>query len=342
MTVSIEHKWYSFDKLASFNGTINMACGARGIGKTYGAKVRAVKRFIKYGEMFIYLRRYKTELVSRHTFFADFQHLFEDKWDFRVNGHEAQIAPVETRGEKKREWRTMGYFIALSTAQTTKSVAYPKVTTVIFDEFIIEKGAYHYLPDETTVLINFYSTVDRGQDKTKFYMLSNAVSINNPYFIEWDIKPDTEKEFVIRKRGFVVCHFPESEEFQNSMYQTAFGKFIEGSAYADYALGNEFADANVNLVSLKDSKAKYAFSVETSKGVFSVWHNIFTGDYYVQKKLPKEQTVLTLVPERMASDRIYITFSDKPLANLRTAFRQARVWFDNAHTRNIFTEIFKR
>ena len=37
---------------------------------------------------------------------------------------------------------------------------YPKVTTIIFDEFIIETGTIHYLKDEVKALLDFYSTVD--------------------------------------------------------------------------------------------------------------------------------------------------------------------------------------
>src|SRR3954471_4581510 len=107
------------------------------------------------------------------TFFADIEAMFPDH-DFRVMGYEAHMSPVKDRDQKKREWQVIGYFIALSTAQSVKSTAFPKVTKIIFDEFIAEKGATQYLTDEVTRLLNFYMTVDRGQDKTVVFMLSNA------------------------------------------------------------------------------------------------------------------------------------------------------------------------
>ena len=335
------HPYYRFDRLLSYNGTYNFLVGSRGEGKTYGAKERAIKKFLKDGEQFIYLRRYKTELRSRSTFFADIARKFPN-WDFRIVGMLAQCAPVATRDEKKREWRTMGYFVALSTSQANKSIAYPLVTTIIFDEFIIEKGSLHYIPDESNVFNNFYSTVDRYQDKTRVFFLANSVSIMNPYFLAYDIRPDESNEFIVRFDGFVVCHFTNAESFQSSVYETKFGRFIKGTEYADYAVGNTFSDNNENLLLLKDSKSKYIFSLETKNGKFSVWNNAFTGEYFIQERIPNGGVLFTLEAERMSEDKIYITFNDRPLQHLRTAFRNAKVMFDKPATRNTFVEIFKR
>jgi hypothetical protein len=338
----MRHPYYNYDKVLSYNGTYNYLVGARGLGKTYGAVKRAIKSGITKGDQFIYVRRYKSELTTaRNTFFAALEHEFPAQ-DFRVNGPFAQYAPIETRGEKKREWFTIGYFVALSTSQTQKSVSFPKVKTIIFDEFIIEKGAIHYLPDEATVFNNFYSTVDRGTDKTKVFFLANSVSIMNPYFLEYEIVPDSGSEFIVKHDGFIVCHFPESEAFASSIYQTKFGKFIKGTEYGDYAVGNTFSDNHENLLSQKDYRARYTYSLETAKGTFSVWHNSINDEYHVQAKLPKQQVMLTLIAEKMSETKTLVTFQDRGMAYLRSAFRGGRVTFDKPVTRNAFTEIFKR
>lgn len=336
-----KHPYYNFNRLYSYNATYNFCVGGRGLGKTYGAKKQVIKNYIRRGEMFIYLRRYKTELVSRQTFFADIAHEFP-KHDFRIHGNLAQIALMATRDTKNRDWQTMGYFISLSTAQSMKSVAFPKVTTIIFDEFIIEKGNIQYLPSEADVFNNFYSTVDRYQDKTKVLFLANSVSIMNPYFLKYEIAPDQENEFVVRSDGFIVAHFPDSEKFANSVYETNFGRFIKDTDYAEYAVSNTFMDNHDNLINPKDSNARYMFTLETKNGKFSVWFNMFTSEYTVQEKLPKQQLLFTIVPERMDSDKTLMTFNDKPMQYLRTAFRNARVTFDKPQTRNTFIEIFAR
>jgi hypothetical protein len=334
--------YYNYSKLHSYNATYNLLIGNRGQGKTYGAIKKALKDGIDKKDLFIYLRRYKEELATaRSTFFANFIAIFPD-YDFRASGDKAQWSLSANKTDKKREWITIGYFVALSQAQNYKSASFPKVKTIIFDEFIIEKSATHYLPNESTIFNNFYSTVDRWQDKTKVFFLANSVSIMNPYFIAWDIVPKPGDTFIIKNKGFIVCHISDNEKFNEEVYETKFGKFIKDSEYANYAVENVFADNTDKMLELKDSKARYIFTLECKTGQFGVWYNMFSQYYYIQSKLTKNQEVYTLISEKMDNNKMLLSFSDRPLANLRTAFRQGNISFDNQVTRNTFMEIFKR
>jgi len=334
--------YYNYSKILSFNGTYNLLIGNRGQGKTYGAKKRAIRDNIKKQDQFIYLRRYKEELATaRATFFEDIKELFP-QYDFKASGFAAQWSHVADRDTKKREWVTMGYFIALSQAQNYKSAAFPRVKTIIFDEFIIEKSATHYLPNESTIFNNFYSTVDRWKDKTRVFFLANSVSIMNPYFIAWDIVPQPGDEFIIKNKGFIVAHIADNQLFNDDVYETNFGRFIKDSDYADYAVENVFADNTDKMLELKDSKARYLFTLECTNGQFSVWYNLFTSYYWIQNKLPKQQEIYTIVSDKMDNSKMLLSFTDRPLANLRAAFRRGNMSFDNQVTRNTFMEVFKR
>lgn len=352
MTATPEHPFYSFDKVLSYNAVINMVSGARGLGKTFGAKEKAVTKALRNFErgetidMFVYLRRYKNEIVaSKPTFFADNHDLWPD-YDFRVHGNVAQFAPANTRDEKKREWCDMGYFVALSTAQSLKGVSYHTVKTIIFDEFILEKGAVHYLRGEAAMFLNFYNTVDRWKDKTRVYMLSNAVSIDNPYFTEWNIGVDATKEFTkygIGEDGrpFIIVHFPEASAFQTSVFKTRFGQFIKDSEYADYAVSNEFKDNNSRLLATKDASFRLQFNLETRKGTFSVWYSDVHQRYMALAKLPPNTKTFTLEPERMDSGKILLPMNDPLLGMLRTAWRKDALYFDDARTRNSLMDAFR-
>lgn len=340
------HPYYSFNRVCSYNATYNFVVGGRGLGKTFGIKERAIRDYIRKGDMFIYMRRYKGELSkSKATFFADVAYKFP-KFVFRVHGYLAQMAVKDADPKDKNAWQTIGYFIALSTGQSEKSVSYPLVKTIIFDEFIIEKGAIHYLPDESTVFNNFYSTVDRWQDKTKVFFLANSVSIMNPYFQKYEIRPDQADEngFIKKADGFVVAHFPDSKLFAMSVFQTKFGKFIKDTdeEYADYAVGNNFADNHDGLIAPKDSNARYRYTIETKTGMFSVWYNVFTQEYTIQEKLPKQQIIFTLVAEKMGEGKTLLVYGDKLMQQMRSAFRAARITFDKPGTRNVFIQIFNR
>lgn len=344
--------FYSFNRLNSFNAIYNLAVGGRGIGKTYGMQKQAIKQAIQTHEQngpgmcdqFIYLRRYKDELkLSKDTFFAAVQHEFPE-WDFRVNGFHAEMSPASERETKKRAWWEIGYFIELSRAQQYKSVAFPRVKKIIYDEFILEKSHIHYLPNEAEVFNNFFSTVDRYKDKTRVYFLANSVRIENPYFVEYGVDPDkADKDgFLKLSGGFMVVHFIDADEFAAEVYQTKFGQFIKGTDYAKYAVGNEFADNHKSMIAEKDSRARYMFSLELSNTTVSVWYNLVTGQYFVQKRRPKVENIITIYPELMGETKTLMRIGDPLIAKLRSAFQRDRMRFKEPASRNAFMEIFKK
>jgi len=164
----------------------------------------------------------------------------------------------------------------------------------------------------------------------------------NPYFNRYDIEPSEMGEFTVLFDGFVLVHLANSDEFNNQVYTTKFGKFIKGTSYADYAVGNEFIDNGKTLIEFKGYRAKYVYTLETEKGIFSIWQDERNRQFYVQKKLPKKEVIFTLVPENMDKDKTLLTFNDQLLGYLRTSFRQGRMVFDVPSTRNAFIEIFSR
>src|SRR4051812_30330422 len=99
-----EFKYYNYNKLYSYNCSYNFLIGGRGLGKTYGAKKKGITAAIKRGDMFIYLRRYEGEIAAASpTFFSDIESEFPNH-DFRRHGQMAQMARIETREDKKRNW----------------------------------------------------------------------------------------------------------------------------------------------------------------------------------------------------------------------------------------------
>ena len=54
--------YWDINKSLSYNALFNFIVGNRGAGKTYGSKKYVINRFLKYGEQFVYIRRFKDEL----------------------------------------------------------------------------------------------------------------------------------------------------------------------------------------------------------------------------------------------------------------------------------------
>lgn len=325
--------YYSFDRIRSYGARYLMTVGSRGTGKTYGAKKIAIKNALEKGEQFIYLRRHKVEQKGRFTFFDDIAHEFPG-YEFAVHGNEA-VMRIE--GDKK--WQIIGYFSVLSISQAQKSVAYPAVTTIIFDEFIIENPQIRYLADEVRVFNNFYLTVDRYKDKTTVFMLSNSASIMNPYMLQWDIRPSAE--FVKAGDGFIVCHFADDSQFKNDVAQTRFGKFVLSTdeEYANYAIENKFKDNHGQFLGKKTGKADYYCTIRTEAGCFSVWTDL--PFFAVQEYRPKKEVIYCISHKSMQEGDIYVKPNDRIMQMLRNAWRRGRMVFDTPKSRNIFTEIFK-
>ncbi|WVX89730.1 terminase [Microbacterium phage Curie] len=345
-----EYSWYNFDRICSYNAILNFIVGSRGEGKTFGAIKRLINRYIKYGEQFIYMRRTDKELrTAIPSFFVaiEMKNIFPE-WDFRVNGGSGEIAPRSSRDDAKRVWHTLVFFVPLSRAQAFKSANFSLVTGIIYDEFIKEKGYTHYLPNEFDAFMGFYSTVDRNQDKTVVYFLANAVTIMNPYFISLNVQPDLQREFSklgidpVTRVPYVVVHVSDNKDFKEQIGQTRYARFLNGSAFGEYAIGNTFADSHQALIKRKPSSAKYRYTLETKTGTFDVWQDFEEGLFYLETKRHKSPLILTLLAEQMSDSKRLVTPTSKLIASLRTAFTHGRAYFDKASTRNTFAQVFNK
>ena len=141
--------YYELGNLLGRNKIMNVVIGQRGCGKTFQAKKWAIKKFIETGKEFIWVRRYKTELKSLQSFFDDIvSEGYFDSHSLEVKGKTAYI-----------DNQVAGHFVALSVSANQKSVPYPNVDKIIFDEFMIEKGNIRYLPNEVETFLAFFDTV---------------------------------------------------------------------------------------------------------------------------------------------------------------------------------------
>lgn len=324
--MSNEKTYYSLDRLLSYGAMFNIAVGARGLGKTYACKKRAIRRALDGGEEFVYLRRFQTELKHVSTFFNDIRGEFPE-WELSVDGRKAKARPTGSDGE----WTTIGYFLALTAGATLKSVSYPNVCTLIFDEFIIEEGTRHYLPAEVDTFLDLYSTIDRNNDRVKVFMLSNAVRCVNPYFIEWRIQ--TGKAFQRRGGGYLVCELIDNEAFAGEVSRTRFGKFIKETSpeYASYAIDNLFSDDTEDLLGKKPPEARLIATLRTRTGEVSLWHDDMM--WYVQRRLPRDCDVRLAYKVRARDGERVQTKGEGYMAILVHAIKDGRVRFDSIESR---------
>lgn len=322
--------WYSNQKILSYNKLFNFIIGNRGGGKSFNAKDWAIRGFINHGKQFIYLRRYKTELKRISNYFDDIAHKYPDHQlvvkgtTFYIDGNKA------------------GWAIPLSTALTEKSASYPNVDKIIFDEFIIEKGTYHYLQGEVQKFLDFYETVARIRDDVRVEFISNAITIVNPYFQYFGIFPKRGSKFT--KGDEWVIEMYKSDEFVQMKKNTRFGKLIDKTEYGRYNIDNEFLLDNNNFIESMTGKCLYQCTI-TYMGVdYGVWFSEDTGLMYINNKIDKSNShqYCFTTKDHNPNYLLLKTWSTNPvIKRLKTAYDISYVRFNNLSTRNAFYEFMK-
>ena len=177
--------YYSRNDLLSYNALFNFVVGERGTGKTYQFKDWAISDFIKNGNQFVYVRRYKTEFKDIGNFFDDIIKKYPN--------HKFSVG----YGKFFIDNKIAGFYIPLSVAITKKSVAYPNVNKIGFDEFILEKSSLHYLPNEVNAFLGLYETIARDRNNVRCLFMANSVTLINPYFLFFVLFFSKSKIFLI-------------------------------------------------------------------------------------------------------------------------------------------------
>lgn len=323
--------YYNPNKLLSYNRIINFVIGARGIGKSFAFKEHPIKRYLKHGKQFIYVRRYKTELKKVPYYFTDVEHKFPDH-ELKVNGKTFMI-----------DGKVAGWAIPLSTWQSEKSNAYPNVETIIFDEFIREKDNSGYLPNEVEALLNLMDTVFRDRDNVRCVCMSNAVSVVNPYFLYFGLVPDIDKRYNAYKD--IVVEIPDSHDFAMERRKSKFGSLIDGTEYGGMSLDNEFVNDSDVFIDKKTDQAKFKFSVIYQGMKIGVWVDVREGLMFLSNDFdPSGKFVYALSTDDLNENNMLLTgWKDNyHLKKMVSAFMNGYLRFENQVLRNLGYEMFKK
>lgn len=322
-------KWYDGNQTLTHNCLFNFVIGPRGVGKTYWSKMWQVKRFLKTGEQFVYVRRYKEELRTLGSYFNAIKDNFPEV-AFEVNGTNLYI-----NGEHA------GTAIALSTSLILKSSEFPKVTSIVFDEFIIEKGTYRYLPKEVNKFLDLYETISRLRENVIAFFMANAITMTNPYFLYFDIKVPYGSTFF--KRGDVLFQYVNNEEYQQAKASSRFGQIIQGTEYAEYSINNQFLLDNSTFIEKKPGKADFLFSMTYNGYKMGIWVDYDAGLMWASWDVAHDRinfamtladhTENTLMIKSLSKSRFYALFLD--------AYKTGHVRFEDMTIKNLIYEIIK-
>ena len=184
-------KYYSLNKINKKNATYNVIFGERSNGKTYATLKQALENYFSDGSQFAYIRRWSVDVQPKRMNNL-FNAIIEDGYLEKISGGKFTaifyrtgrfyLCTYNDKGKPiYNEEDIIGYAFSLSENEHNKANSYPRVTTIIFDEFLTNKI---YLPDEFILFMNTVSTIVRQRTNVKIYMLGNTVNKYCPYFKE--------------------------------------------------------------------------------------------------------------------------------------------------------------
>lgn len=331
--------YYNLDKLYSRDFLIGFVIGERGVGKSFSAKLAMLKRFIRTGEQFIYVRRYKTELDTALATFWD---------DLQTNGYfddlNLQVKKSKMLTTFTCDGEVCGYAVPLSTANILKSTSFPKVTTIIFDEFLLPPGNYRYLKNETNCLLDVIETVFRLRSGKTILLGNNIAPHSSPYFAYWNLElPQNGEEFRSFRDGTIVIQYVRNMEYRQAKKNSRFYKLIEGSDFAKYAVDNEALNENLSFIEKKPPKCRFYGLLIINGTPLGIW-SASNGCLYLSEKHDPNTTMKFVFDY---SDHTEGTIFEDIRHNLYMhlvlkAYKQGWLRFDNQKVKAIATSLLNK
>lgn len=181
---------YNLDPIDELHARLNIIYGKRSNGKSYQVKhKKQVKKYLKTGRRFILMRRWKeeirTELIEQYYSDVDVTALTQGRYNcITMFKKQLFLSFYDVQSGKTTRGDRIGYVVALSTEQNYAGASYLDVDDITFEEFMSRS---EYLPNEPDKLMNFISTVDRGRNKVRVWLVGNTISRVCPYISEWGL-----------------------------------------------------------------------------------------------------------------------------------------------------------
>ena len=320
-------KYYDGTKLLSMpdlNGNkpeIYMCTTNRTGGKTTYFGRLCINRFLDKGEKFGLLYRYNYELDDIvDKFYKDLGSLF-----FPTYTMQSKRRAKGTFQELFLNDKSCGYALSLNNADQIKKYShlFSDIQRMIFDEFQSETN--HYCDNETKKFISIHTSIARGQGEqvryVPVYMLSNPVSIINPYYVEMGIsgrlKDDTK---FLRGDGFVLEQgYIESAsiEQKNSGFNRAFSK----NSYTAYSSECVYLNDNKAFVEKPTGKSKYLCTLRYKGSDFALREYTESGLIYCDDKADSSfLTKISVTTDDHNINYVMLKRNDFFLSNLRYFF----------------------
>ena len=326
-------KYWNYNRTMSYNAYLNFIVGVRGPGKTYGPQKWSIGHFKKTGERFVWVRRYKDELAAAAGSFFD-------KVKKEFPNDEFSVKPRKKEFEFYCNKELIGKAVNLSTSRQKKSNVFENYTSIFFDEFLIDKGVYHYLPNEVEIFLDLIDTVFREREDVRVFCMANTISVVNPYFNLWHIVPPNDTGIICK--GDILIERVAPADFVAEKEKSRFGRLISGTDYGEFNLHGAFSQDSPDFVEKKSGRCTYLYTLQYSGKSLGVWANFQTGKMFVSRQTdPQCLLSFTLTLDDMRPNTLLLSTMDKNyyLKKFMYNFRCGNVYSEDQEIKNMVMEI---
>lgn len=312
--------------LTDINGNrpeIYMCTTNRTGGKTTYFGRLVVNRFLDKREKFGLLYRYNYELDDcAEKFFKDIGELFFNGYTMTSKKRAKGIYHVlYLNGEP------CGYAVSINSADQVKknSHIFSDVKRLIFDEFQSESNTY--CPNEIKKFISVHTSMARGQGEQNrylpVYMLSNPVSIINPYYVELGISSRlTDETRFLRGDGFVLEQgFVESAA--DAQKSSGFNKAFARNSYVAYSSESVYLNDNKAFVDRPQGVGRYMATLKYNGQTYGIREFAEAGVIYCDDRADETFPLkITVTTDDHELNYVMLKRNDLFLFNLRYYFER--------------------
>lgn len=328
--------WYDKQAVLSYNRILNFVLSNRGGGKTFDMTKWCIDDFRKTKREAVWVRRNANQLRGD----KDAPGILDDNRFFS-----AVLKEGLYEGVKLEIKGNVGYiddepaitFVALSTSRRKlKSMNLPNVNKIIFDEFIEDKG---YLKDEVEVFLDLFESVARLRDNVRAVLLANSITVDNPYFRYFNVKPKTDSRFTVTDD--ICIEMFTDDEFIEAKNKTRFGRLIKGTRYGEYAVNNKWLLDNDMFVEPKTPRAEFMLGMKYNGVMYGFWVDYRAGLIFVNRQYdPSSYALYCLQRDDHEANLLLIkSISDSKLVQrVVFAFKNGLLRFEDIPVKNQFYE----
>ena len=331
-----DSKYYDGTKLLSLldiNGKkpeIYICTSNRTGGKTtYFARL-LVNHFLKGNGKFCLLYRFNYELTDcANKFFKVINELFfPDMVMAACNCAKGLYTELYLNNEP------CGYAIALNGADKIKTYShvFSDVKRMMFDEFQSETN--HYCPDEVKKFISVHTSVARGNGEqvryVPVYMLSNPVSLINPYYVELGISDRLRTDTKFLKGDGFVLEQGYNEGAAAAQKESGFNRAFSKNSYVAYSAQAVYLNDRTAFIERVSGKNAYICTLKYKGAYYAVREYPEYGIVYCDNRPDLSYPIrITVTTEDHEINYVMLRNNDFLLSNLRFYFDHGVFRFKN-------------